>query len=250
MKWRLVDSDLVEPAFTVAADEAIARAVSENIIPNTLHFYRRNVSTISLGYFQEVEKSVNLEFCRQKNIQIVRRITGGSAVYTGPGHLVYGLAIDETILPNNRNKAFETVCGAIVLALKELGIDAEFKSINDVLVDGRKVSGSAQMRRWGIVLQHGTLVLNNDNNMLSSALKMDLAKIEERGQKPETYVTSITEITGQEPDLEKIKSAIVKGFEAVFDIEFEKSELTDYENKLIKQLINEKYGNADWNMKR
>ena len=106
------------------------------------------------------------------------------------------------------------------------------------------------MRRWGIVLQHGTLVLSNEGNMLSNALKMDIPKIEGRGQQPETYVTSISEITGQEPDLEIIKKAIVKGFEAVFDIEFEASGLTDYENELIKQLINEKYGNNEWNMKR
>ena len=250
MKWRLVDSDLSDPAFTVAADEAIARARSEKKVPNTLHFYRRNVSTISLGYFQEVEKSIDSEFCKQNNIQIVRRVTGGSAVYTDPGHLVYGLAVDEASLPSDRNDAFEMVCGAIVLALKELGIDAEFKPVNDILVNGRKVSGSAQMRRWGIVLQHGTLVLSNGDNTLFSALKMDIEKIEARNQKPETYVTSISEITGQEPDLEKIKTAMVKGFEAVFDIEFEESGLIDYENELIKQLINEKYGNDEWNLKR
>ena len=250
MKWRLVDSDLADPAFTVAADEAIARARSENKVPNTLHFYRRNVLTISLGYFQEVEKSINSQFCQQNNIQIVRRVSGGSAVYTDPGHLVYGLAVDEASLPSDRNKAFELVCGAIVLALKELGIEAQFKSINDVLVNGRKVSGSAQMRRWGIVLQHGTLVLSNEGNMLSSALKMDIKKIDARGQKPETYVTSISEITGQEPDIEKIKAAIVKGFESVFGIKFENSDLTHYENKLIKQLIIDKYGNDEWNLKR
>ena len=250
MKWRLIDSDLSEPAFTVAADEAIAKARSENKVPNTLHFYRRNVPTISLGYFQEVEKSLNLKFCQQNNIQIVRRITGGSAIYTDSGHLVYGLAVDETILPKDRNKVFEKICGAIVMSLQELGIEAEFKLPNDILVNGRKISGSAQMRRWGIVLQHGTIVLNNDSKMLSCALKMDIAKIEERNQTPETYVTSLSETMGAQPDLEKVRSAIVHGFEAAFGIEFEESELTDYENELIRQLIIDKYGNKEWNMKR
>lgn len=250
MKWRLINTDLADPAFTAAADEAIAKARSENKVPNTLHFYRRNVPTISLGYFQEVEKSIDSQFCRQNNIQIVRRVTGGSAVYTDPGHLLYGLAVDENILPTGRNEAFEVICGAIVLALKELGIESEFKPINDIMVNGRKISGSAQMRRWGIVLQHGTLVLSNEGNMLSNALKMDIAKIKEWGQQPETYVTSISEITGQKPDLEKIKAAIVTGYETIFDIEFEVSGLTDYENELISQLINEKYGNDEWNLKR
>jgi len=250
VKWRLINSDLAEPAFTVAADEAIALAVSENKVPNTLHFYRRNAPTISLGYFQKVEESLNLQFCQKNNIQIVRRITGGSAIYSDPGHLIYGLAVDETILPSDRNKAFEKVCGAIVLALQELGIQAQFKPINDVMVNGRKISGSAQMRRWGIVLQHGTLVIENNGHMLSNALKQDIAKIEARKQMPETYVTSIAEITGQPPDLEIIRSAIVKEFEQVFEIKFQESGLTDYENELISQLIIDKYGNKEWNMKR
>ena len=250
MKWRLVDSDLSDPAFTVAADEAIARARSENKVPNTLHFYRRNAPTISIGYFQEVEKSLDIKFCQQNNIHIVRRITGGSAIYADSGHLIYGLAVGQDILPDGRNAAFEVVCGAIVQALSTLGVQAEFKPINDIMVNGRKISGSAQMKRWGIVLQHGTLVIENNNEMLVKALKMDIAKIEERNQTPETYVTSLTEILGTAPDLEKVKSAIIKAFQAIFDIEFEESELTDYENELINQLIIDKYGNEEWNLKR
>ena len=246
----MVDSDLSDPAFTVAADEAIARAVSENKVPNTLHFYRRNVPTISLGYFQQVEKSVDIDFCKRNNIQIVRRITGGSAIYTDPGHLMYGLAVGQEYLPEGRNDAFKRVCGAIVLALKELGVSAEFKPINDVLVNGRKISGSAQMRRWEIVLQHGSLVIDNDSEMLYKALKQDMVKIQERGQKPETYVTSLSEILGMQPDLEKVRSALVHGFETVFNIKFEESGLTDYENKLIDKLIDEKYGNKEWNLKK
>ena len=250
MKWRIINSDLSDPAFTVAADEAIARAVSENKVPNTLHFYRRNVPTISLGYFQQVDKSIDIDFCKRNNIQIVRRITGGSAIYTDPGHLMYGLAVGQDNLPDGRNDAFKMVCGAIVHALKELGIQAEFKPVNDVLVNGRKISGSAQMRRWGIVLQHGSLVMDNTSEMLSNALKQDMAKIQERGQKPETYVTSLSEILGTELDLEIIRSALVNGFEEVFNIKFEASGLTDYENELIDQLIAEKYGNKEWNFKR
>ncbi len=250
MKWRLVDSDLSSPVFTVAADEVIARARSEDKVPNTLHFYRRNVPTISLGYFQEVEKSVDLNFCQKHDISIVRRISGGSAIYADSGHLIYGLTVGQDYLSNDRNETFEKVCSAILFALKELNIVAEFKPPNDILVDGRKVSGSAQMRRWGIVLQHGTLVLNNDGNILSKALKMDIAKILDRGQQPETYVTSLSKVLGTSPDFEIVKKAIIHGFEKVFDIEFEESQFTDYENKLINQLIDEKYGTDSWNFKR
>ena len=250
MKWRIINTDLSDPALTVAADEAIARAVSENKIPNTLHFYRRNVPTISLGYFQEVEKSVDIDFCQKNNIQIVRRVTGGSAIYTDSGHLMYALVVDEAALPKDRNDAFKKVCGSIVQALGKLGVQAEFKPVNDIMVNGRKVSGSAQMRRWGIVLQHGSLVMKSSNEMLYKALKQDIAKIEERGQRPETYVTSLSEILGEELDLKTVRSALIQGFEDTFDIKFQESRLTNYENELIEKLIDEKYGNKEWNMKR
>jgi len=250
MEWRLVNTDLAAPAYTVAADEAIALAVSRNIAPNTLHFYRRDVPTVSLGYFQEVEKAIDLSFCQENNISIMRRISGGSAVYTDPGHLIYGLAVGGAALPNGRNDAFKRVCGAIILALNDMSIDAEFKPVNDILVNGRKISGSAQMRRWDIVLQHGTIVLDNDSRMLSGALKMDLAKIRNRDQHPETYVTSIAEVTGQRPDISKIEDALVRGFSRVFDVKFQQSGLTDFEKDTIDRLINEKYENHDWNFRR
>jgi len=250
MDWRLVDSDLSEPAFTVAADEAIARARAKGLVPNTLHFYRRNRPTISMGYFQEVEKAVDTEFCRMNGISIVRRVTGGSAIYTDPGHLIYGLALDESVLPTDRGKAFEKVCGAIVLALGELGIQAKFKPVNDVLVGGRKISGSAQMRRWGIVLQHGTLVIRNDRRMMVGALKMDIDKVHGRGLEAETYVTSLSEALGSQPDIGQVKSALANAFGAAFGVNFTQSGLTDFEKNLIVELVTTKYGCDDWNLKR
>lgn len=250
MDWRHIDSDLSEPAFTVAADEAIARARSKGLVPNTLHFYRRNRPTVSLGYFQEVEKAVNREFCKENGIQIVRRVTGGSAIYTDPGHLIYGLVLEENTLPADRTKAFGKVCGAIIHALGELGIDAVFKPANDVLVGGRKISGSAQMRRWGIVLQHGTVVLHNDQRMMTGALKMDLGKVHGRGFKPETYVTSLSEILGSQPKTELVKSALARGFENAFNVNFTESEFTDFERNHIKELVETKYGSDVWNLKR
>jgi lipoate-protein ligase A len=106
------------------------------------------------------------------------------------------------------------------------------------------------MRRWDIVLQHGTIVLDNDSRMLSGALKMDLAKIRNRDQHPETYVTSIAEVTGQRPDISKIEDALVRGFSRVFDVKFQQSGLTDFEKDMIDRLINEKYKNHDWNFRR
>jgi lipoate-protein ligase A len=249
MKWRLVDSDLSEPAYTVAADEAMAIARSRELVPNTLHFYRRNKPTVSLGYFQKIQDSIDLEFCKRNNVSIVRRATGGSAIYTDPGHQIYGLAIGEDSAPPGRDASMEKICRAIVLALGELGVDSIFKPVNDVLVNGRKISGSAQMRRWGIVLQHGTIILRNDSEMMLGTIKMDAGKVRERGLEPHNYVTSIEETLGHEPNIDSVKKALLHGFCEVFDVEFERSHFSNFENELIQNLIETKYGTDAWNLK-
>jgi lipoate-protein ligase A len=250
MNWRLVDSGICESVFTVAADEAIAHARSQGLVPNTLHFYRRKGPTVSLGYFQKVGNATNYDFCKQNEICIVRRLTGGSAIYTDSGHLIYGLIVDEPTLPIDRNRAFERVCSAIVTALGTLGVEASFKPINDVLVGGRKISGSAQMRRWGVVLQHGTLIMQNNSELMAGALKMDMEKVNDRGLSKTTYVTSLDEVLGKTTDVEIVKSALVKGFETVFEVNLKSSQLTDFEVERIKNLIENKYGRDDWNIKR
>lgn len=249
MKWRLLDSGLSEPAFTVAADEAIALARAKGIVPNTLHFYRRDSPTVSLGYFQKVDKAIDIDFCKANGVRIVRRVTGGSAIYTDSNHLIYGLAVDEDTLPADREMAFRKVCSALVIALAQMGIPAVHKPINDVLVSGRKISGSAQIKRRGIVLQHGTLVLKNDTAMMKGALRMDEMKLSQRGLTPSTCMTSLFEIMGNMPDIEKVKASLVYGFEKEFNVHLEPSEFTSQEAEIIDGLVQKKYSRDEWNLK-
>jgi lipoate-protein ligase A len=205
---------------------------------------------VSLGRFQDVEKATNVEFCRANGIRVVRRVSGGSAIYTDRGHLIYGLAVGEGVLPSDRVQAFGKTCSAIVRAMESMGILAEYKPVNDVLVGGRKVSGSARTRVGRAILQHGTLILWNSPGMMEGALKMDAEKVRERGFEPSTYVTSLAELLGREPDPEQAKAALVKGFENVFGVKAEPSELTRYETETIERLVREKYGRDDWNLRR
>ena len=249
MNWRFVDSGLCEPAYSVAADEAMAIARSKDSVPNTLHFYRRNRPTVSLGYFQKAGEALDLDFCRKNGISIVRRVTGGSAIYTDENHLIYGLAVDEKTVPTGREESMRLVCSAIVLALNELGVESSFKPANDILVEGRKISGSAQMRRWGIVLQHGTLILGNRPGMMQGALKMDEGKVRARGLAPSNYTVSLIEAMGVEPPLEKVKAALIHGFEEVFEISFDRQKFSEAEETRINELIEQKYGSDGWNLR-
>jgi lipoate-protein ligase A len=240
MPWRLVDTDLASPPFTAAADEAIALARSKDLVPDTLHLYRREGPTVSLGYFQSVKKDVDAEFCERNGITILRRVSGGSAIYTDPGHLIYALIVSEDTLPKDKHKAYERVCSAIVRALELLGLNAGFKPVNDVLVGGSKISGSAQMRRWGVVLQHGTLILENDPGMMFGSLKTIKDK----------DVTSLAEQLGNRPDIAKVKEAIVRGFSEVFGVLFDPGGLTGPEKEQISDIVAEKYGRREWNYRK
>jgi lipoate-protein ligase A len=159
------------------------------------------------------------------------------------------MAVGSEALPKDRQAAFRKVCSAITAALETLGINAVYKPVNDVLVGGRKISGSAQMRRWGIILQHGTVVMDNDPYMMAGALKIDSGKIKGRGLEPLTYVTSMAEVLGKAPDPTKVKAALAKAFEQEYGARFSKSGFTDSENTSIEKLIETKYGLDSWNLR-
>jgi len=247
---RVIDTDLAHPFRTGALDEAILRARSRGDVPDTLHFYRRDPPGVSLGYFGKAAAEVDLDYCRAKGIALLRRLSGGSAIYTDRGQLVYAFASKET-LPKAPNEAYEEVCGALVLAFERLGVRALFKPINDVQFEGRKLSGSALTRRWGAQLVHGTVLVEVDRERMFRALRVDAEKVRAKNlPEPGARVTSLAEILGEAPAMETVKAAMVAGFEEKFGTEAKEGKLTDFENELTETLVREKYGTDSWNLKR
>ena len=250
-RWRLIDSGLCEPAYTGAADEAIARARAAGEVQTTLHFYTRKTPTISMGYFEKVGESVNLPLCKRDGVFILRRVSGGSAIYTDKGQIIYALIGLAKEFPHNVNESYGRICSAVIRGLAHLGIGADFKPINDVQIDGKKVSGSAQLRKWGALLQHGTMILELDRERMFSYLRINREKLEKQGvNRPQDRVTSLYEATGRRFSRGEVVTALVKGFEDEFGVEIAAGELTEWERNEIGRLIEEKYGNDDWNYKR
>ena len=135
--------------------------------------------------------------------------------------------------------------------LSRLGINGEFTGINDIVSNGKKISGNAQTRKQGVVLQHGTILLDVDVERMFSLLKVSDEKT--RGKmidKVKERVTSLKQELGKEADIEDVKSALLKGFEEEFDIGFEQEELTDHERNLAERLYREKYSTEEWNGSR
>lgn len=247
MEWRLVDSDLISPEESGARDEAILEARIENLVPNTLHFYRRDRPTVSLGYFQKVEKAVALDFCKSRNIKILRRVSGGSAIYTDSRQLIYAVVLKEDL--GSVPESYKKICEAIIHGLSFVGVKAKFKPINDILIESKKISGSAQLRRQGAILQHGTVLVDADFETMFGALKVPEAKFKPMGLKhPAQKMTSLR-TEGYDQGMEDLKGAVIRGFEKYFEVKIEKSEMITYEKELVKKLIAEKYGTDKWNLR-
>lgn len=247
MEWRLVDSDLISPEESGARDEAILTARIEELVPNTLHFYRRDRPTVSLGYFQKVEKAVALDFCRSRNIKILRRASGGSAIYTDSKQLIYAVVLKEDL--GSVPESYKKICEAIIHGLSFVGIKAKFKPINDILIGSKKISGSAQLRRQGAILQHGTILIDADFDTMFATLKVPEEKFKPMGLKHPIQKMTSLRTEGYAQEMEDLKGAITKGFEDYFKVKIEKSEMTTYEKELVERLIAEKYGIDKWNLR-
>ncbi len=244
--WRLVDSGLVRPPESAAIDEAILEAHSEGRVLNTLHFYRRSQPTISLGYFQKVQEAVNLEECDRRGVALVRRKSGGSSIYTDPGQLIYGLVVSESELPGEHSEAFRVVCSALARAVSSFGLVAQYRPMNDVEIDGLKISGNAQLRRKGSVLVHGTVLLETNLETMDAVLRPRAVE-EGTPKKPSERVTTLgASMTGVPPSMLEVKTAVASEFSREFDVEFLGSSLSEREKMLVSELVRERYGNSDW----
>ena len=234
--WRLIDTDLAHPYYVTAADDAISIAVSKNKAPSTLHFYRRYPPAVSIGRMKSI-KEINLEECRKRGIMIVRRKSGGGTIYTDEGCLIYGLIFKPHTM--NPLKIFEMVCNSIRSALKDLGFNANYKKPNDVLVNGKKVSGSALLVREGVVLVHGTILVNSDLDVMRKVLP----------RRKDVEVTSL-EKEGRKVDIEGLKRMLAEKFGKAMEARFVKGDLSNYEKEMIEKLIEERYGRDEWNFWR
>jgi len=245
---RLIDTDLADPAYTAAVDEALLDGNFELGTP-TLHLYRRKPPGVTLGYFLKATESADLAFCKENDIKVIRRLSGGGAIYTDEGQLVYGLAVRDQ-LPAAPTKCFEIVCGALVRALGSLGCKAVFSPVNDVIAQGKKLSGSAIVNRGWAKLAHGTVIVHLDRDTMFKALRTDWAKLKAKGlAHPGDRVTSLEEVLGKRPPMEEVKAAVAKAMGETFKLTVKKGDLTAKERSRVDELVRTKYSTDEWNLK-
>ncbi|MFQ5816074.1 MAG: biotin/lipoate A/B protein ligase family protein, partial [Candidatus Hydrothermarchaeaceae archaeon] len=187
---------------------------------------------------------VDREKCRGLGVDVVRRITGGGAVYHDyEGEITYSVLAPEELLPMDITKSYHEICGWIVDSLETLGIKATFQPVNDILVDGKKISGNAQTRRKGVLLQHGTILYDFKPEVMFYVLKITQAKISDKLIKAvEERVTSISRLTNSSFD--DVARALWEGFSRGKDIYV--GGLLEEEISRATELASVKYRNREW----
>ncbi|KFZ42855.1 lipoate--protein ligase family protein [Anoxybacillus flavithermus] len=273
--WRFIDSGNCSPAFNMALDEALLEWHSEGKIPPTIRFYGWNPPTLSIGYFQKVEKEIDMEAVKKYGLGFVRRPTGGRGVLHDQ-ELTYSVIVSEAhpAMPQTVTEAYRVISQGILEGFRFLGLDAYFAvpkteeekadlknprsavcfdapSWYELVVEGRKVAGSAQTRQKGVILQHGSILLDLDEEMLFSLFKYPSERVKERlRQNFKNKAVAINELTDRKVTIDEAKEAFFKGFEKGLNIQLERYELTDDEFFYVQQLAKNKYETDEWNFKR
>lgn len=345
--WRVLPFTIADGQLNMAIDEAILLARAENLVPNTIRFYRWNPSTASIGSHQSLSHEIDIEAAKRLNVGIVRRISGGGAVYHDlESEITYSVVAaesdirrifysmeeqyfrgenenkndipancdnnkastnaniknesakeysnlnevsdsqDDTVgvdvplkrnipkhresISNNRDSensdgdttvsieprkrffgvdsSYHVITRGLVNGLKLMGVEVDQGVIHcpALFINSKKISGNSQARRNGIILQHGTMLLHVDPELMYTILKAP------EGVTKGRMVKSVrAKVTGIFDDMEPVndntfQEDMIKGFEKALDIKCQLGNLTDYERELIGKIKKKRYSDNSW----
>ena len=239
-KIRVLETGFNNAALNMAVDEALIENLGDSPI---LRIYGWRPAAVSIGYFQSIKEEVDLEKCSKIGVDVVRRITGGGAVLH-ESELTYSFITKR--YPQNIMESYRWICEAIVASINGLGFDASFIPLNDIVVKGKKVSGSAQTRRNGVLLQHGTILLGVDVDKMFCILKVPSEKLKDKIIKDvKGRVTSLSGIT-----FEEMASSLKSSFATKFDAKLLADSMSTDETSRARRLAERKYRSREWNFRR
>lgn len=228
-----------DPYFNVATDEYILKYIEEDCF-----MLWRNDNAIIVGQYQNTLSEINYEYVQEHNIAIVRRISGGGAVYHDLGNLNFSFTKAEK---DSNLSNFEKFTRPIVEVIRSLGGNATFEGKNDLMIEGKKIAGNAAHIYKNKILHHGCLLFSSEMKNVSEALKINPVKYQDKGIKSiPKRVTNISEHLTTQVSLEeftkKLMDHVLTTFPGARLYKF-----TEEDNKKIRQLRDEKYATHQWN---
>src|SRR6266571_3754894 len=174
------------------------------------------------------------------------------AVYHDSGNLNYAISLRKghRLVPDgNLQSVFQRLSEGAVEGLRELGLKAEFQPVNDIQVDGKKVSGAAGSIRWNAVFHHGCILVNSDLNILGKVLNVPRAKLEDKHvASVQKRVTTVRDELGRDISTREVRDAIVGGIESCYGVRMESGVLMKEEVWLAEELYQTKYSLLEWNL--
>lgn len=202
-KWQNLGYKVATGKEQMDLDEKLLLKRSRDEIPNTLRFYGWKPSCITYGFFQTIKEEIDEDLAKDFGLDIVQRITGGGCVLHRH-ELTYSIVVSEKDVPADILESYSLIIGCLIRGLAKFGVNAVHKPVNDIHVNGKKISGNAQTRRGGVMLMHGTILLDIDEDMF---------RVLKKGKRDK--VTSLKEL-GVEYSLDDLMDAFSKEFENVF----------------------------------
>ncbi len=273
--WVFLDTGNQNAAYNMAVDEALLDWHSKGLIPPIVRFYGWEPAALSIGYFQKAEKEVDFDAVRNYGLGFVRRPTGGRGVLH-EHELTYSVIVSEEHpdMPTGVTEAYRVISEGVLQGFRKLGLAAEFAvprteeekaslknprssvcfdapSWYELVVEGRKVAGSAQTRQKGVILQHGSILLDLDEDKLFSLFHYPNDRVKERMKKAfGNKAVAINALRAEPVTLDEARVAFKQGFEEGLNIDLEPLVLTDDQKRQIETIQRDRYENPDWNFRR
>ncbi|HET8854352.1 MAG TPA: lipoate--protein ligase [Salinimicrobium sp.] len=228
-----------DPYFNIATDEFIFKHIQEDCF-----MLWRNDNAIIIGKHQNTLAEINVDYVREKGIKVVRRLSGGGAVYHDLGNLNFSFTrtgdSDEMV-------DFQRYTKPILEVLKSLGVNAKFEGRNDLTINGKKFSGNAEHVVKNKILHHGTLLFSSQMVDISGALKVNPLKYKDRGVKSvPNRVTNISDHLKEKITLEQFTDKVMDYITSTFD-DARMYEFTEADLKKIQEIRDKKYSTWEWN---
>ena len=237
-KFKFITHENFNPFFNLASEEYLLKQTDGYYI-----YLWINAPAVIVGVNQNALAEVNLAYTEQNDIKVVRRLTGGGAVYHDFNNLCYTVIAPFSEGENHYKK----FCLPVIEYLKSLGLNAQFTGRNDILVDGKKVSGTAQTVYNNRIMHHGTLLFDTDVNVLEKALNPNKLKMQDKGIKSvRSRVRCIKELLGDKMTLVEFK----RGLADFLCKDAEKYSFSQSDLQSINKLVKEKYSTYEWNIGR